>query len=106
MSACQVLALFESLAALEKILIDKKKKKLNLAAKFMVENNGRDHEEAMKFFGFNPDREMKYRSLVNGFLSDPHKCDMQIDETISIPNFVSLTDAVQVIKNSFKDEAL
>ena len=63
MCAYQVLALYEALAGLEKILIDKKKKRLNLAAKFLVENNGRDHEEAMKFFDFNPNRVMNYRCL-------------------------------------------
>ena len=50
MSAYQVLALYESLSTLENTLINKKCKKLNLAAKFMVENNGKDYEKALKFF--------------------------------------------------------
>jgi hypothetical protein len=63
MSAYQVFALYESLSKLENNFTKKKCKKLNLAAKFMVENSGKDHEKAMKFFEFKQEKSIKVSQI-------------------------------------------
>ena len=104
MSAYQVFALYEALSTLETTFTKKKCKKLNLASKFMVENSGQDHEKAIKFFEFKQEQNIKQRSLPNQFLSEPHICDIQSDKTISVPNFVNITEVMEVIRNSFAIE--
>ena len=59
----KVFALYESLSKLENNFTKKKCKKLNLAAKFMVENSGQDHENAMKFFEFKQEKSIKVSQI-------------------------------------------
>ena len=37
-------------------------------------------------------------------MSEPHICDIQSDKTISVPNFVSLSEVLEVVTNSFAIE--
>ena len=47
---------------------------------------------------------LQQRSLPNQFLSEPHICDIQSDKIISVPNFVNITEVLEVIRNSFAIE--